>query len=175
MKYSSIFLIGPMGAGKTSVGRKLAKLTNRKFIDTDQLIAYQQQRSVADIINSCGEEYFRMLEQQAISTAMRENNIVLATGGGSVLSAHLRNLLPQYGVIYYLQVSPTNQVSRLDKDQSRPLLPRDQRLQFFTQMLENRGCLYTEIADMIINTDDKSVDQIVQQISSLVLEYADYQ
>lgn len=175
MKHSSIFLVGPMGAGKTSVGKKLAQLTKRRFIDTDHLIELQQQSSVADIINKFGEPHFRNLEQQTISKAMVASNIVLATGGGSILSKHLRSLLPQYGVICYLQVSPAQQILRLHNDQTRPLIPNEQRLQFFTQMLENRGCLYTEIADMIINTDKQSVEQIAQQISCLVTEYADHQ
>lgn len=175
MKYSSIILVGPMGAGKTSVGKKLAQFTKRKFIDTDQMIELQQQRSIADIINNFGEDHFRNLEQQTISKIMLESGIVLATGGGSVLSAHLRTLLPQHGIVCYLQVSPTQQMFRLRNDNSRPLIPNEQRLQFFTQMLENRGCLYTEIADMIISTDNKSVTQIVQQISCLVAEYAEHQ
>lgn len=170
MPNSRIFLVGAMGAGKTSVGKKLALHLNLDFIDSDQILQQQQQKSIMQIVHNFGVLYFRKLEELLLAELTAMPNIVLATGGGSILSAQTRKFIRIRGQTCYLKVSPEQQLQRLKSDAARPTLPEhEQRLTFFQHMLAERGCLYEEIADIILDTDYMAIDQLAIKIAESVL------
>lgn len=161
----SIILIGPMGAGKTSIGIKLAGSLKRIFIDTDQYLENKLQLTSAEIFHIHGEKYFREQEALAITELCAMPNIVLATGGGCILSADSRQLMHSSGIVCYLQVDIPQQMQRLANDQQRPTLPPTHlREEFFAEMAFSRDYLYTEIADIIINTNQNTVAALTQQL-----------
>ncbi|HSX20443.1 MAG TPA: shikimate kinase [Gammaproteobacteria bacterium] len=164
-----IFLIGPMGAGKTTVGGHLAAMLQHSFLDSDQIIEQQAAQSTTEIINTHGEQHFRSLEQTVLQHNSLLPNIVLATGGGSILSRETRDLLPARGVICYLKVSVHAQMQRLQNDATRALLPQHpHRLRFLQDMQAKRDCLYEQIADIILDTDNHNPVTLANKLVPLI-------
>lgn len=171
---SRVFLIGAMGAGKTSVGTKLAELLHLDFVDTDQAIEQRLEQTITDIFHNCGEDYFRNHEEQILAAISLQENLVLATGGGSILSAQSREYLQNRGIVCYLKVTPQQQVQRLNVDSVRPLLPSGkERLQYFSRLSAQRDYLYQAIADIILDTDNENIDTLAQQLAMMIREYED--
>ena len=110
---SRIFLVGAMGAGKTSVGSKLAELLHLDFLDIDQVIEQRLQQTISHIFHNYGEPYFRKHEELVLDHISIQSNLVLATGGGSILSVQSREHLQTRGIVCYLKVNPTQQEQRL--------------------------------------------------------------
>lgn len=164
-----LFLIGPMGAGKTSVGLELSRLLGFRFTDTDQLLTLQLQASSRQIIDKYGELFWRKHEAAALAKAFNSHSEIIATGGGCVLLEENRSLLKRCANVYYLQVRPTTQVTRLATCTERGLLPDDpkQRIAFFNTMAEQRKHLYASIATHTIDTDEQTIAQISTQIADL--------
>lgn len=160
----NIFLIGPMGVGKSTIGMRLAALTDKKFIDSDSEIINSTGVSIDLIFEIEGEEGFRKRENRIIAELTALENIVLATGGGVVLSADNRVCLKRSGTVIYLKASPEQLLERTVKDRKRPLLQTDDRLGKIKELLKIRGALYEELADIIIITDDRDVKDIVNKI-----------
>jgi len=160
----NIYLIGPMGAGKSSIGKQLASITKKQFLDSDTEIEKRTGARIELIFEIEGESGFRKREVQVIGEATTLNNIVLATGGGAVLMEENRKNLKQHGTVIYLKASPELLMKRTEKDWNRPLLQTGDRMQIIRELLEFRGPLYEETADFIINTEENSIKQIVKQI-----------
>lgn len=165
-----IILIGPMGAGKTSVGQVLAKLLGLQFIDSDHLIEQRLQNKIDEIFRENGEDFFRRQESLVIEESTKLVNVVFATGGGSVLLPHNRTMLKLNSTVLYLKVSPLEQQRRLYRINNRPPLPSnvDDRSEFLLQMLQQRTPLYDGLADVIIDTDNLSIQAVAQLISESI-------
>ena len=161
---NNIFLVGPMGAGKSTIGKMLADRTGRKFIDVDSVIVEKTGVEIDLIFEIEGESGFRKRECKLIEELTALDDIVLATGGGAVLSDDNRSLLKQRGTVVYLQASAGQLFERTAKDKKRPLLQTEDRLGKIREILAVREPLYMEIADEIVATDGKSVKQIVDML-----------
>ncbi|WP_230660843.1 shikimate kinase AroK [Psychrobacter sp. I-STPA10] len=161
---SSIFIVGPMGAGKTTIGRLLAKHMDREFIDSDHFIEAQSGADIAWIFAKEGEDGFRERESRAIDVLTQRQNIVLATGGGVVMRECNRDWLTQRGIVIYLQASVETQMRRTLKDKSRPLLQQPNPKQVLSDLFKIRDPLYQQIADIIIVTGHTYPRQMLHQI-----------
>ncbi|MBF8268924.1 MAG: Shikimate kinase I [Gammaproteobacteria bacterium] len=161
---NNIFLVGPMGAGKSTIGKMLADRTGRKFIDADNVMVEKTGVEIDLIFEIEGESGFRKRECKLIEELTALDDIVLATGGGAVLSSENRNFLKQRGTVVYLQASAEQLFERTVKDKKRPLLQTRDRLGKIKEILTVREPLYKEIADEIIATDGKNVKQIVDAL-----------
>lgn len=163
-KVINVFLIGPMGAGKSTIGRTLAKELKFEFYDSDEVVEQRAGADISWIFDIEGEQGFREREQRVITELTKHTHIVLATGGGAVLSAKNRTALASRGTVVYLRTSLKQQLERTRRDTKRPLLRTDDIQGKLTQLVAEREPYYLEIADMSINTDDLSVKSITQQI-----------
>ncbi|GJM07608.1 MAG: shikimate kinase [marine bacterium B5-7] len=167
-KSQSIFLIGPMGAGKTTIGRYLAKELQRDFVDTDEEIVSRTGADLAWIYDVEGDAGFRKREQKMIDELTQRPGIVLATGGGAVLHERNRTALSSRGFVIYLEVSVDQQVVRTEKDQRRPSLRNQDREQFFSDMQRDRDTLYESIADLTVSTNKKSVRNVAVKLLKML-------
>lgn len=161
---NNIFLIGPMGAGKSTIGKMLAAKTNREFVDSDSMIIEKTGVEIDLIFEIEGEEGFRKRECRLIEELTALDDIVLATGGGAVLDEDNRSYLKQRGAVVYLQASPEQLYKRTVKDRKRPLLQTDDRLGKIRELLKTREPLYMQLADKTISTEGKTVRQIVSTL-----------
>jgi shikimate kinase len=170
VRSQSVFLIGPVGAGKSTIGRQLATELKLDFYDSDRVIESKCGVTIDWIFDIEGEEGFRQREKQAIEALVGEQSIVLATGGGAIILPENRTLLSSRGKVVYLQASVEQQLERTAKDKKRPLLQvKDKKAQLEKMMLE-REPLYREIADLTIETSDTTVRNVVQRIVKLLME-----
>ncbi|MDF2819642.1 MAG: shikimate dehydrogenase [Clostridiales bacterium] len=170
VNYNNIILVGFMGSGKSTVGRELSSKLQFDFHDTDKIIESMEQMSVADIFEEQGEEAFRNMETE-LATKLKQNfdRSVIATGGGIVMRSENVQSLKEAGKIVYLKVSKDNVIERLERDKKRPLLQVNDREQRIIELLEKRNPIYTNMADHIIDTDNKTVDEIVKEIMTKVV------
>lgn len=165
MLANNIILIGFMGSGKTSVGRQLANSIGYHFKDTDDLIVAKEGMEIPEIFQKYGEALFRNLETTLLLTIIDDlNKTVLSTGGGIPIRDRNVNLLRMMGHVIYLRTSNSTIVKRLSGDTSRPLLMGENLSERVETLLASRAPIYEEAADIIIDTDDKTVDYIVNEI-----------
>lgn len=166
----NIFLIGPMGAGKTTIGRQLARALKKEFIDSDQEIEERTGANISWIFDVEGEEGFRQREKKVIEEITKRKNIVLATGGGAVLAPENRKHLHSRGTVVYLMATIGQQVERTRHDQRRPLLQNAKNVkQKLTELMEIRDPLYREIADHIVITNKRSPKTVSNEIVKQLL------
>ncbi|CAN5386938.1 shikimate kinase AroK [soil metagenome] len=165
----NIYLVGPMGSGKTSIGRILARTLKLHFYDSDKEIENRSGADIPWIFELEGEAGFRKREQQIIAELTKLSNIVLATGGGAILDVETRNLLKSNGIVVYLQTSVQQQLLRTQKSNNRPLLDRQNRLQKLSDLMAARKALYEEISDWTFDTDKNSIHHIADEIVKQVL------
>ena len=159
-----IVLIGPMGAGKSTVGSQLAQQLNLDFADTDQLIESDQGKSVSEIFIEDGEAHFRLVEESIVIDALRDQMGVLSLGGGSVMNEEVQNVLSNFeGKKVFLDISLSAVASRVGFDTARPLLMVNPR-QKWSELMSNRRATYESLADIKIDVSDMSVDQVVSKI-----------
>ena len=164
----NIFLVGPMGAGKSTIGRQLAQQLNMEFFDSDQEIERRTGADVSWVFDVEGEEGFRDREEKVINELTEKQGIVLATGGGSVKSRETRNRLSARGVGVYLETTIEKQLARTQRDKKRPLLQVDTPREVLEQLAQERNPLYEEIADVTIRTDEQSAKVVANQIIHLL-------
>ncbi|MCP5141138.1 MAG: shikimate kinase AroK [Gammaproteobacteria bacterium] len=160
----NLFLIGPMGAGKSTIGRRLAQTLKRPFIDSDHEIVARTGADIPLIFELEGEEGFRRRETAMIDELTARQGIVLATGGGAILAEENRRHLRERGLTIYLRTSIDQQLKRTAHDKNRPLLQTDNPRARLQALFEVRDPLYTETADLILETDGKPVPQVVDRV-----------
>lgn len=159
-----IILIGPMGAGKSTVGEILASDFATQWRDTDQMICSQTGREISDIFTEDGENSFRAIEKIILRTALLEDSTVLSLGGGACVNSDSQSALRASGsFIAYLKISLAEVSSRVGFNRDRPLLLGSPRAQWQSLMNE-RAPIYESLADMIIEVDGKSAQQIAEEI-----------
>ena len=164
----NIFLVGPMGAGKSTIGRHLADELHLDFFDSDQEIERRTGADIAWIFDLEGEDGFRAREENVINDLTDKQGIVLATGGGSIVTKAVRNRLSARGIVVYLQTTIDKQVARTQRDNRRPLLQNEDPEQVLRDLAEMRNPLYEEVADYIVDTDDQSARAVANQIISKI-------
>lgn len=163
-KPHNIFLIGPMGVGKTTIGRQLSKELKLEFYDSDQEIEHRTGADIPWIFDVEGEKGFRYREAAVIEELTRKSGILLATGGGSVLCEQNRQCLASRGIVIFLDTSVGLQLKRTGKDKKRPLLQLDNRRQVLEDLREIRHPIYSSLADIIVFVADSSSRKIVNHI-----------
>jgi|TARA_Y100001949_G_scaffold72217_1_gene61312 shikimate kinase len=158
------FLIGPMGAGKTSVGRHLAELIKLDFVDSDTEIEARTGVDIAYIFEKEGEEGFRRREKKIIDEISSREGVVLATGGGVIMDAENRKNLSSRGYVIYLYTNVKKQVERVKKGRERPLLTNKDPEKILKDLMEVRDPLYREIAECVITTNGRHINSIAKEI-----------
>ncbi len=160
---ANIVLVGFMGAGKTTVGRALARLTGRRFLDLDAWIVRQAGRSIETIFASEGEDFFRRLETEALASLASEKGMVLATGGGIVVRKENWPLLRSLGKVIYLKTRPETLRERLGDGAGRPLARSGSGWEGVAALLEKRLPLYAQ-ADLVVDTDASPPEEVARSI-----------
>jgi shikimate kinase len=160
----SVFLIGPMGSGKSAVGRQLARVLHLPFHDSDSEIERRTGVDIPFIFEKEGEAGFRQREREALEALTALEGIVLATGGGAVLLAENRRLLSERGCVVYLQTSVAQQAERVRHGRNRPLLAEGDPATRLGQLMDIRAPLYTEVADIVVSTDGRRVNSVADQV-----------
>ncbi|WP_415056898.1 shikimate kinase AroK [Halopseudomonas sp.] len=166
----NVFLVGPMGAGKSTIGRLLAKELKYPFKDSDREIEARTGADIPWIFDVEGEEGFREREEAMIAELVNEHGIVLATGGGVVMRASNRQALSASGLVVYLRTSVDQQLQRTSKDRQRPLLLNADPERVLRELMAKRDPLYREIADITIDTDQRGPKVVVNTILGRLLE-----
>lgn len=161
---ANIYLIGPMGSGKTAVGRQLARLLDVPFHDSDAEIERRTGVDIPFIFEREGEPGFRLREREAIEALTQLEPIVLATGGGAVLAPENRRLLAERGTVIFLETSLAQQLQRVGTGKGRPLLSVDDLPARLKRLRAERDPLYREIADHCIPTDRRRVAKVAEHI-----------
>ncbi|MBB6218080.1 shikimate kinase [Anaerosolibacter carboniphilus] len=166
----NIVLIGFMGAGKSTVGAHLSKLLEMEWIDVDQKIEVHQGMKIHEMFDVYGEAYFRDIETQVVHEIQDRENTILSCGGGVVLRAENIEVLKKNGRVVLLQAEAETIYGRIKDDCSRPLLRNQMTVSAIAHRLEERKQRYYEAADYIIDTDDKDIPAVCQEIISELLK-----
>ena len=166
----NIFLVGLMGAGKTSVGKLLAKRLGKAFYDCDQELERATGVKIPVIFEIEGEAGFRAREARMLAELASRRDIVLATGGGTVLSAYNRKLLARNGVVVYLRAVVADLWQRTRHDRNRPLLKTAEPRARLEQLFAERDPLYRSVADVIVDTGSQSLGSLAQRLEQLLIE-----
>ena len=164
----NIFLVGPMGAGKSTIGRQLARELKLTFFDTDNEIEERCGADIPWIFDVEGESGFRERESKMISQLCQRQDIVLATGGGAILAKQNRDTLCSNGTVVYLIAPIEKLVDRTEKDKNRPLLQTENPKQKVIQLFEARNPLYRDVADVVIDTQGKKPLAVASEIQRFV-------
>ncbi len=164
----NVVLIGPMGAGKSTVGRQLAHKLHYQFVDTDHMIEERSGADIPWIFDVEGEAGFRCRESNVLSSVVEMDQVVIATGGGIVVRAENWDMLKASGLVIYLTASIEQLVLRTFKDKKRPLLQVDDPKSKIKEIIEQRDPIYRKIADEVIVTDGNSTKNVVKKISELI-------
>lgn len=160
----NIFLVGPMGAGKSAVGRQLARLLHLDFVDSDDEIEARTGVDIPFIFEKEGEEGFRKREAKVIDELTQKDGVILATGGGAVVEPQNRNHLGARGFVVYLYTTVDQQLARTRKGRDRPLLETDDPRQVLDTLMGQRDGFYREIADLTVATDGRKVKAVANEI-----------
>jgi shikimate kinase len=166
---TSVILVGPMGAGKSTIGRLLAGLLRLPFTDSDRVIEERTGADIPWIFDVEGEEGFRQRETAVIKDILEGEPVVLATGGGAVLRPENRQMLSATGQVFYLMASIDQLLERTAKDKKRPLLQVDDPEAKIRELIAQRDPLYAQVADVVVNTDRRSPRAVAQEIARAVL------
>ena len=168
MRPTRVFLIGPMGSGKSTIGKQLAAALGLSFQDSDHEIQRRTGVDIPTIFAFEGEAGFRAREKAVIDALSAVDGQVLATGGGAILDADNRRVLSSRGIVIYLHCSPEQQYRRTSHDRSRPLLQTDDPLQRLRDLMAVRDPLYRETADLVVSTEKRSAATVVKEIVRLL-------
>lgn len=167
----NIYLVGPMGSGKTTIGQRLAALLGLRFLDCDHEIEAQTGASVALIFDVEGEEGFRARETRMLQELTAQPGVLIATGGGAILKEENRKILRETGLVVYMRTSVQQQLRRLGRDKSRPLLQTPDRRNKLTRLAEQRNPLYREIADIEFPAQNRGLDAVAADLARLIRSY----
>jgi len=160
----NLILIGPMGAGKTTVGKQLAKQFGMDFVDSDHEIEERTGVSITTIFDIEGEDGFRKRETRMLEELCERENMVMATGGGAILGEENRKMLRRAGTVIYLNASLDAQVNRTRNRKSRPLLTDDDPRDQLRELMAVREPLYRQEADVIVESGERSVSNVTREI-----------
>jgi shikimate kinase len=163
----AIVLMGPPGAGKSTVGKYLARETGYRLLDTDRLIEEAEGRSVSEIFLADGENGFRKIEKDVVLKVLTEEDCIIALGGGSVLDADIQSALKKMDEVIFLDVSISNAAPRVGFNKERPLLMGNPRQQWL-QLMEKRRGIYEGLAKRTISTDNRKAQDVADEIVSYV-------
>ena len=163
-KSQNLFLVGPMGAGKSAVGRQLARLMRMDFVDSDDEIEHRTGVDIPFIFEKEGEEGFRKREAKIIEELSVRQGIVLATGGGAVMDSRNRSYLGARGFVICLHTTVEQQLDRTKRGRNRPLLDNKDRKAVIAELMEIRDPLYREISDLVVKTDGRLVREVAAEI-----------
>ena len=164
----NIFIVGPMGSGKSTVGKVISDELFMNFLDTDEEIETRTGASIDWIFDLEGEEGFRKRESAILTEMVEKNSIVLSTGGGIILSEENRELLSSRGTVFYLATPIYVQMERTAKDKDRPLLKDGDPEAILTKLHKNRQNLYESVADHVVDTENKSSQEVASEIVKLI-------
>jgi shikimate kinase len=159
-----LILVGPMGAGKTTIGKQLSSVLRRDFIDSDHEIVRRTGANIPLIFEIEGEDGFRRRETSVIEDLTLRQGIVIATGGGAVIRPENRQLMRERGTVIYLRASIDQLMQRTRGDKNRPLLQTADPRARLLELLTAREPLYKEVANIILYTDERSVRSVVREI-----------
>ncbi|MGN0480021.1 MAG: shikimate kinase [Lachnospiraceae bacterium] len=168
---NNIVLIGFMGSGKTTLGQWMSRIVNMNFVDTDDYIEKKSGRKINDIFAGQGEECFRDMETEALKELGGKRETVISVGGGLPVRECNRKLMRELGVVVYLRASRETLIERLQGDTTRPLLAGDNLSHKIDMLMAARKDIYLEAADIIIDTDGKSVEEIYNELEDKLVEY----
>ena len=164
----NIFIVGPMGSGKSTVGKIISDELFLNFFDTDDEIEAKTGASIDWIFDLEGENGFRKRESEMLDELVKKNSIVLSTGGGIILSKSNRELLSSRGTVFYLSTPISVQSDRTSKDKDRPLLKNGDPEKILTKLHEERKDLYETVSDHIIETENKTSQEVASEIIKIV-------
>jgi len=167
----NIYLVGPMAAGKSTIGKELAKLFAYDWIDTDQEIVARTGVELNWIFEQEGEAGFRARESKLVAELVQRDQIVISTGAGTVLDPKNRDKLKETGLVIYLKVSLRKQLQRTEKDKKRPLLQSEDKEARLRELAEQRNVIYADMADLEIATDSNRVEFILEQLVAQIKAY----
>ena len=170
---NTLILVGLMGAGKSTVGRQLAQRLGLAFYDSDKVIEERTGASIPTIFSLEGESGFREREEQIIAELCTLENVLIATGGGSVLRETNRKQLRKAGYVVYLRANAAHLYQRIQHDKSRPLMQTDNPLQTLRDLLRTREPYYLEVADIVVQTGKQKVSVIVREIERKLKQLQD--
>lgn len=160
----NILLIGFMGTGKTSVSRELKKITNLPEIDMDKYIVDREKMSIAEIFDKFGEDYFRKVETECLKEILKNKGLIVSCGGGVVVKDENVSYMKNRGKIVLLTATPETVYERVKHSTERPILNNNMNVEFIGELMEKRRERYLSVADIIIKTDNKSIEDIVKEI-----------
>lgn len=161
---NNLFLIGPMGAGKSAVGRQLARMLHLNFVDSDDEIESRTGVDIPYIFEKEGEAGYRKREAKVIDELTLKQGLVLATGGGAVIDDKTRSNLGARGYVVYLETSIEQQLDRTRRGRERPLLANGDPREVLEALMETRDPMYREIADLVVKTDGRRVNAVAKEI-----------
>jgi shikimate kinase len=167
----NLVLVGPMGAGKSSLGRRLAARLGLEFVDADRRIEEKAGASIALIFEHEGEAGFRAREEQMLAELLQGGGLAIATGGGAVLSPATRERLRARSFVVHVQVGIEQQLARLERDHARPLLAQGDRRHTLLSLAEVRDPLYAEVADHVFASDGLGVDDAARRLANFLKEH----
>lgn len=169
----NIILVGPMGAGKTTIGRLLSQLLKREFLDSDRVIEEHAGADIPWIFEKEGEQGFRRRETAILKELTQEygSRIVLATGGGAVMREENRAILHDGGMVVYLYATVAQQLQRTSKSNHRPLLQNGNQKEILSSLFQERDPLYREVADLIVETDSRNPKLVANKVLSSIQKH----
>lgn len=167
----NIFIIGFMGVGKTTVSSYLSRLMNMNEIDIDEYIKNVENMTVTEIFNNLGEKYFRDCETRALQELQDKSSTIVSCGGGIVLKEENINIMRNQGKIILLTASPKTIFERVRYSDERPILNNNMNVEFISSLMEKRRVKYLSAADIIISTNNKSVEGVCEEIISELIKF----
>ncbi|MEJ2396817.1 MAG: shikimate kinase AroK [Gammaproteobacteria bacterium] len=167
----SIFLVGPMGVGKTTIGRQLASLMGYEFVDSDREIESRTGASIPWIFDMEGEEGFRRREQNIINELSARPGIVLATGGGAVIKPENRACLKQRGIVVYLRADIDELLARTRNDKNRPLLQTEDPRSRLEALIREREPWYLDVADIVFDTQQQNIKSSAKSLMAMLAKH----